>query len=76
MAQQPLTAVAGIGDATARRLRESGIASVADLVAAGPDRLAVLPGFSAARAATVLAAAQMALGDSDPPGDPGRLQTA
>ena len=46
---EDLTAIKGVGPATAGRLREAGVGTVEDLVAADPDALAAATGLAADR---------------------------
>lgn len=56
-ADEPLTAIDGIGPAYEERLQESGITSVTDLAAADPDELAEESGISSTRVARWIEAA-------------------
>ena len=49
--------IQGIGPAAARALAENNINSLKELAGASVDQIAAVPGFSAARAANVIAAA-------------------
>jgi len=69
MEKTPLTAISGIGPATAARLEAAGIASAEALIAAPPELLAGLPGFVPARAERVLAAARNLIATPAPADD-------
>ena len=56
-----ITAVAGIGPATANVLAEHGIKTAAELAAATVESLVAIPGFSTSRAKTAIAAAKASL---------------
>jgi hypothetical protein len=62
----PLVKVTGIGPKTAEFLKEQGIATAEELLAAGVGLLSQAPGFSAARAETVLDSARVEVGAEAP----------
>jgi transcription termination factor NusA len=60
-----VTAVAGIGPATAKILAENGITTAEALAAVALDQLTSIPGFSEARAKTAIAAAKTSIESGD-----------
>lgn len=64
-----ITDIAGIGPAAATALAEHGFSSIESISATSVEKLALVPGFSTARAAKVIAAASAlapAAADSQP----------
>jgi hypothetical protein len=76
MAKPKLTDISGIGEATAAQLAKAKIHNVAALAKAAPEKLSAVPGFAAARAARVQAAAIKLLGGTPPPAARGMQPTA
>ncbi|OIO69881.1 MAG: hypothetical protein AUJ56_06830 [Zetaproteobacteria bacterium CG1_02_49_23] len=66
MTQKLLTDIPDIGESTASKLIEHGIASVQELCDGGVERLMTVPGFGAIRAERIVAAA-MALAEEGAP---------
>ena len=58
MPDQQLTAIPGIGPATARTLADAGYSTVKAVAKTSENKLSKVPGFGNARAAAVIAAAQ------------------
>ena len=70
MSDLDLTAVRGIGPATAKVLAEHGLSTAQAVVEATPEALLAVPGFGPARAKTVKAAATRSLTEASPTTQP------
>jgi NAD-dependent DNA ligase len=67
MSEPKLTQISGIGPATARTLAVNGFSTIKEVAGATAGQLAQVPGFGAARAAAVIAAAKSLLKTAEAP---------